>query len=526
MKRLIWMLPLLAIVLGAFTSYLFSHSTSRLLQDLGSVDSPAVAQTQSLIFDLTNVADGFKSAVAAADKTALDAVTQKANQFKADLQRYAAVPGRAAAAAQIDQQFEAYFKASNQVAGIMLDGQPGDVGEAAQAMQAALGTLQTGLNRQKDEAKQALDTHIEDTQALVQRGFLASVVTSLLTLGLSLGVSWQSVRALMKQLGGKPEEATRIVQRIAGGDLSEPVQLHDNSQTSLLYAMKGMQAQLADVIGDVRQAVGQVHRAADEISEGNQTLAERSLRQAASLQASASSIDELTASVRSNADSASQAHALASRASHDADTGGRAVAQAVDAMGQISERARKIAEITTLIDGIAFQTNILALNAAVEAARAGEQGRGFTVVAGEVRTLAQRAGAAAKEIKTLIEDSTERIEAGARHVNAAGDAMNHLVDSVKQVGQFIAHISTASADQRQGIEQVNHAVAELDTSTQQNHALVEQAGQAAQALQSVAQQLDAAVGKFRLDDGLHAIAHQAIAARDQRRAPVLTHALS
>jgi methyl-accepting chemotaxis protein len=517
MKRLFWMLPLLAIMLGALTSYLFSRSTAQLLTDLGSVDSPALSQSQSLIFDLSNLADGLKSAVAAADKAALDVAVQKAANFRADLGRYAAVPGQSEAATAIGQQFEAYFKASTVVTGILLDGQPGDVAEAAQAMQSAHATLAQTLTQRKDGAKQALDQHIVDTHTLVHRGFVTSVVASLLTLALSLVVSWSSVRGLMKQLGGKPEEATRIVQRIAGGDLSQPVELHDQSQSSLLFAMRGMQQQLARVIGDVRDAVSQVHQAADEISEGNQALAQRSQRQAASLQESAASIDELTASVRSNADSAQQAHALASRASQDADEGGRAVAHAVATMCEISERARKIVEITALIDGIAFQTNILALNAAVEAARAGEQGRGFTVVAGEVRTLAQRAGAAAKDIKALIDDSAARIEAGARHVNAAGDAMNHLVESVKQVGEFIAHISTASVEQSHGIEQVNLAVADLDTATQQNHVLVEQAGQASQALQNVARQLDAAVGQFSLEPG-----RSTPGAKPQPGLPVLT----
>ncbi|MES2091259.1 MAG: methyl-accepting chemotaxis protein [Pseudomonadota bacterium] len=500
MKRLIWMLPLLAIVIGALTSYFFYRSTTQLLTGLGSVDSPAVNQTQSLIFDLNSVADGFKSAVVAADKAALEPALQKADKFRQDVQVYAAVDGHAEFAAQIGSGFETYLKAAGRVTGILLDGQAGDVAEAAQAMQSALATLDTSLHQRKAAAQQALDGHIAQTQSLANRGFVFSVLASLLTLALSLCVSWWSVRHVMKQLGGQPEEATRIVQRLAGGDLSEPVQLKDLDGGSLLYAMRGMQAQLARVIGDVRSAVQQVHHAADDISHGNEALADRSSRQAASLQASATSIDQLTVSVRHNAESAEQARGVASRASQNADAGSRAVADAVSTMGEISERARKIVEITSLIDGIAFQTNILALNAAVEAARAGEQGRGFSVVASEVRILAQRAGAAAKDIKLLIDDSAQRIEVGARHVNAAGAAMDELVASVKQVGEHIDHIAAASTQQRAGIEQVNSAVAELDASTQQNQVLVEQAGTAAQALQDVARQLGDAVGQFRLND--------------------------
>jgi methyl-accepting chemotaxis protein len=499
MKRLIWMLPLLAIVCGALSSYVFFRSTTQLLNDLGSVDSPALNQSQSLIFDLTSVADGLKSAVVTADKAAMQGALVKADKFRQDLQQYAAVPGQGQSAAPIGQAFEAYLKAATRVTNILLDGQAGDPAEAAQAMQGTLASLETLLNKNKANAQQALNAHIEETQVLANWGFVSSVLASTLTLILSLGVSWWSLRSLMRQLGGKPEEATRIVQRIASGDLSEPVMLRDHTEGSLLEAMGGMQDQLARVMGDVRRAVFQVRHACDDISQGNRDLFDRSARQAASLQASAASIDELTASVRNNADSAEQARAVASKASSNANEGSRAVANAISAMGEISERARKIVEITALIDGIAFQTNILALNAAVEAARAGEQGRGFSVVAGEVRTLAQRAGAAAKDIKILIDASSERIEAGAKHVNAAGAAMNDLVDSVRQVGDYITNISTATSQQREGIEQVNQAVAELDASTQQNNVLVEQAGQAAQALQEVAKVLGDAVDQFQLD---------------------------
>ncbi|MFT3859013.1 MAG: methyl-accepting chemotaxis protein [Aquabacterium sp.] len=287
--------------------------------------------------------------------------------------------------------------------------------------------------------------------------------------------------------------------RIAAGDLSEPIALKPGSEGSLLHAMKSMQGQLSDVIGGVHHAVTEVSHAVDALSQGNQALAERTMRQAASLQASASSVEEITASVRHNAESAEHARELAQQSSRQAESGSRAVADAVGTMSEVSQRARKIVEITALIDGIAFQTNILALNAAVEAARAGEQGRGFSVVAGEVRVLAQRAAAASREIKSLIEDSARHIETGAQHVNAAGAAMDELVASVRRVGEYIEHISTASQEQRQGIELVNHAVSELESDTQQNHVMVEEAGQAARALQDVARELGRAVGQFKLE---------------------------
>ncbi len=505
MKRLIWTLPLLAIVMGALSSFLFFRSTEQLLTGLGSVDSPTLNQTQSLIFDLNTVTDGFKSAVVTADKATLDATLAKVETFRQHLKDYASVPGQSEAATQIGAGFETYLQAATKVTAILLDGQTGDPAEAAAAMQAGLTALQDNLSTRKTAAQQALDAHIAEAQSLAQRGFVFNVATSMLTLVLSLGVSWWSVRRVMKQLGGAPEEATRVVQRVASGNLSEPVQLRDGTEGCLLHAMQGMQAQLANVIGGVRQAVQEVHHAADDISHGNATLAESCARQTANLQASASSIEALNIAVRDNAQSAEQARAVASQANQNADVGSRAVADAVSTMSEISERARKIVEITALIDGIAFQTNILALNAAVEAARAGEQGRGFSVVAGEVRTLAQRAGTAAKDIKTLIDDSAQRIEVGARHVNAAGAAMEDLVASVKQVGEHIANIAAVSKKQQAGIDQVNSAMAELDTSTQQNHQVVDQAGQAAQALQSVARQLGEAVGQFHLRDATLAI---------------------
>ncbi|MCE4555382.1 methyl-accepting chemotaxis protein [Roseateles cellulosilyticus] len=500
MKRLLWMLPLLAIALGAVTSYVYSSATNNLLEDLGRSDSPALSRVQALAFDLTSVADGFKSAAAAADASALDAVDEKVKRLRSGLKAYGDVPGRAEEAARLSTAFEAYQQTASKVTRLIIAGKADELGDAPSAMQAAFTTLDKDLATQKAQTQAALDAHIEQTQALVHRGFAANIAASLLMLALSVGVSIAAVRELTRQLGGRPEDATHIVQRIAGGDLSEPVQLKTQDERSLLFSMRSMQERLSEVIGEVRDAVHQVHDAVGALGKGNEVLSERSERQRQSLHASASSIDQLTASVRSNADSAEQARLLAHRASTVADEGGRAVADAVDAMAAISDRARKIVEITSLIDGIAFQTNILALNAAVEAARAGEQGRGFNVVAGEVRSLAQRASAAAKDIKTLIDDSASRIEDGSRHVNAAGAVMSNLVESVKQVGHHVEQISTASSEQRSGIEHVNAMVAELSGHTEDNHKLVAEAGQASQLLQQVAAQLGVAVGRFRLDD--------------------------
>ncbi len=498
MKRLMWTLPLLAIVVGALSSFMFFQATNSLLRALGERDSPTLATSQSLVFDFQQLADGIKSAVAAADKDALQAAKAHAQRLREHLQPLKAQADQAAAVTQIERGLDTYLGAAMRVAGILMDHQAGDVGEAAQAMQAAHASLTQLLVTHKQAAQQALDAHIEAAHDRTRQGLAASVLAYVLILSLSLWVSRHQLRALMHQLGSTPEEAAHIVQRIASGDLSQPVRVKAEDEGSLLDAMRRMQEQLAHVIGDVHQAAHAVRLASGEIHDGNQALADRSARQATHLQSSAASVEQLTASVRHNADSAEQAQVLAAQASQQADAGSQAVSHAVSTMNEVAERARKIVEITALIDGIAFQTNILALNAAVEAARAGEHGRGFNVVAGEVRTLAQRAAAASKEIKTLIEDSAHRIEQGAQHVNAAGAAMDELVQAVHRVGQHITHISEASCQQRAGIDLVNQAVAELDASTHENHALVEQAAQAARALQDVAHQLSDSVGQFKL----------------------------
>ncbi|OYU99954.1 MAG: hypothetical protein CFE45_11000, partial [Burkholderiales bacterium PBB5] len=233
--------------------------------------------------------------MAAADKDLVDQAFKRADKFREDLSRLSAIPGQAQTAAAISAALDAYVKAGKAVATALLDGKGDDPAVAAQAMQAAIKALDTQLDNHKQAAQKALDDHIAQARLLTQQALVANLLASLVTLLLSLGVSWLSVRSLMRQLGGAPEEATNIVQRIASGDLSQPVHLNDNNEHSLLHAMRGMQTQLARVIGDVRQAVQQVHSAADGISGGNQALAERSTRQASSLQQAAASMDRLTA---------------------------------------------------------------------------------------------------------------------------------------------------------------------------------------------------------------------------------------
>jgi methyl-accepting chemotaxis protein len=264
--------------------------------------------------------------------------------------------------------------------------------------------------------------------------------------------------------------------------------------------MNGISSELSTVVGRVRHGAEHIATASSEISMGNLDLSSRTEEQASSLEETASAMEQLTATVRQNVDNARQANALANTASGIAAKGGAVVSQVVETMGAINASSKKIADIIGVIDGIAFQTNILALNAAVEAARAGEQGRGFAVVATEVRNLAHRSAAAAKEIKTLIDDSVGQVEAGGRLVDQAGVTMSEVVASVGHVTGIMAEITSASEEQSAGIEEVNRAIAQMDQVTQQNAALVEEAAAAADALQSQAADLAQVVRLFKLDE--------------------------
>jgi len=292
--------------------------------------------------------------------------------------------------------------------------------------------------------------------------------------------------------------AVRVAKQVAQSDLTARVEVRSKDESGeLLAALKDMNSSLLDIVSRVRTGTATIATASGEINSGNQDLSARTEQQAGSLEETASSMEELTSTVKQNADNARQASQLAASASETAERGGAVVAQVVTTMGAINASSRKIADIITVIDGIAFQTNILALNAAVEAARAGEQGRGFAVVAGEVRNLAQRSAGAAKEIKELIGDSVEKVEAGSRLVDQAGSTMDEVVGSVRRVTDLISDIAAASDEQRTGIEQVNQAITQMDQMTQQNAALVEEAAAAADSMQEQARELSALVGTFQ-----------------------------
>jgi methyl-accepting chemotaxis protein len=307
---------------------------------------------------------------------------------------------------------------------------------------------------------------------------------------------------LVRSISRPLDEAIELADRIAAGRLDTDLVCADDDRSEtgrLKRALTAMQASLRRIVGDVRGGTEAIATATAQIAVGNADLSRRTESQAGALEETASSIEQLTATVRQNAEHARQADSLAASASDVAQRGGAVVGQVVDTMGAIDTASRRIVDIIGVIEGIAFQTNILALNAAVEAARAGEQGRGFAVVAGEVRTLAQRANAAAREIKGLIDDSVDQVDAGSRLVAEAGATMREVVDSVGRVTAIVGEISIASGEQEQGIGQVNRAIGEIDAATQQNAALVEEATAAASAMQEQAEQLQRLVASFVLD---------------------------
>ena len=344
-----------------------------------------------------------------------------------------------------------------------------------------------------ERASVAAALQTADRSAATAMIMLAAVGTVSLLLGALF--AWALTRSIVLPL----KSAASSARRIADGHLTESLDPSGRDEAAdLIAAMADMQANLARIVGDVRQGSESVAIAAAEIAQGNSDLSSRTEQQASALQQTAASMEELGTAVKKNADNARQANQLALGASTVAIQGGAVVDQVVGTMKGINDSSRKIADIISVIDGIAFQTNILALNAAVEAARAGEQGRGFAVVAAEVRNLAQRSALAAKEIKTLISTSVERVEQGAVLVDRAGATMVEVVASIKRVTEIMGEISAASGQQSDGVTQVGEAVSQMDQATQQNAALVEESAAAAGSLKAQAQQLVQAVAIFKL----------------------------
>ena len=360
-----------------------------------------------------------------------------------------------------------------------------------------------------------INSTADDIDGIYRSSRLMLLVLSAVAVVIGMAGATLIARTLLRQLGGEPDFATGVAERIAAGDLSVRIDVEDGDTSSLLYAMKSMRDSLTGIVAQVRSGTDHIAAESQQNATGNQNLSNRTEQQAASLEETAASMEELTATVRQNADHAQQADELARSASSVAVKGGGVVGQVMSTMDEISAASRKIVDIIGVIDGIAFQTNILALNAAVEAARAGEQGRGFAVVATEVRNLAQRSATAAKEIKSLIDASVERVDAGGRLVKEAGATMDDIVGSIQKVTVIMADILGASREQSIGIDSVTRSISEIDHVTQQNAVLVVEAAAVAEALQEHASALAETVSLFKLD----AAAVAGISGMVPRRAP-------
>ncbi|MCV2359024.1 methyl-accepting chemotaxis protein [Paucibacter sp. TC2R-5] len=499
-KQRIWALPAIAALIFAISIGIIltvSHKTSETINKMGRDAYPHLtAATQALAL-LDPISVAFQAAVSETEPKRLEDAGRLTQGMNQNLERISRVTGRADAAQSLLLASNAYARDANNTALILLGKADGEAASAVPRMQTSLKALRTALEQETQLAQEAFDQMLIGSQQGVQSVSKVTLISAAFVLTALMFASWRIISSVWGQLGAEPAEVRDVMQEIAEGDLSRHIEGKGESGNDLLSAICVMSYSLRDMVDQVRDGAGEIAYAAREIAAGNLDLSKRTEAQASAVEVTTQTMQLLTDSVRHNAANARQATRNAANACEEAERGGEAVREAIVSMQQITESSKKISEITGVIDGIAFQTNILALNASIEAARAGEHGRGFAVVAGEVRRLAHRAAEAAKEIAGLIDASAQHVSHGTAKVNLAGSTMQSAVQSVSSVATLITEIAQASNEQAERITEAGTAISGIDDSTRQNSALVEQAAAAAASLEQQTQRLAALTQRFQ-----------------------------
>ncbi|MBR7800619.1 methyl-accepting chemotaxis protein [Undibacterium fentianense] len=501
-KRRIWALPIIATVIfgvGIAASVYFSTTAIKSIKLTETIDYPVLDRSKNIQADVQGIVDALKQAVGEDDKKGIDTVAERAKKVREKFKNLAALPGQQALGDRLQKEFDAYYAPAISVAKIMLGVDQGDPQAAIGQMQSSLKVLEDDLKKTVESAQAQFTAGVDHSGDNVRRVLWTVIAAGLIVTLVLVGVSFFIIRTIWQQLGGEPEYAQEIASAVASGDLTMQIDVERGDTSSLLAALAEMQTRLQNMVSEIKSSAETIKVASAEIASGNTDLSSRTESQASSLEETSSSMETMTETVKQNADNARQANKMVETASEVAVKGGEVVSQVVTTMDDINQSSKKIVDIISVIDGIAFQTNILALNAAVEAARAGEQGRGFAVVASEVRSLAQRSAAAAKEIKTLIGDSVDKVKTGSELVDQAGQTMGEIVASVRRVSDIMSEITAASQEQSSGIQEIGSAINQMDEMTQQNAALVEEAAAAAESLEEQADLLTKALDVFKLN---------------------------